>query len=442
MSKRKWEGVGPKGTEVLRRDLKYISLSYTRAYPLVAERASGSFVWDIDDKKFLDFTSGIAVTSTGHCHPEVVSAIKSQADKLLHMSGTDFHYKVQADLAELLCSIAPGRFAKRVFFANSGAETIEAALKMARFNTRRDKFIAFLGCFHGRTLGALSLTASKSVQRAGFSPLLPTVVHVPYAYCYRCPFNLNKETCDLYCLKYIEKNIFTTIALPEEISALIIEPIQGEGGYVVPPKEFLTGLQEMCDEHEILFIVDEIQSGMGRTGKMFASEHFGLVPDAITVAKGVASGMPLGALIAKSELLEWPAGSHASTFGGNPVSCAAAIATINLLQNGLIENARKMGEVLRARLLGLKRKYDFIGDVRGLGLMQAIEIVKDRKSKEENSKLSRELIYQSFLEGLLILPCGVSAIRFIPQLGVSEEEIDMAIEIFERVINKVCGRKR
>lgn len=442
MGTKKWEGVGAKGAQVLKRDLKYMSLSYTRAYPFVADRALGSFVWDIDGKKFLDFTSGIAVTATGHCHPEVVKAIKAQADKLLHMSGTDFHYKVQVDLAELLCNIAPGRFAKRVFFANSGAETIEAALKMARYNTKRDKFIAFLGCFHGRTLGALSLTASKSIQRAGFSPLLPTIVHVPYAYCYRCPFNLSRQSCDMYCLHFIEKQIFTTIAFPDEVAALIIEPIQGEGGYIVPPKEFLVGLQKICEEHKILFIVDEIQSGMGRTGKMFASEHFGLVPDAVAVAKGVASGMPLGALIAKSELLEWPAGSHASTFGGNPVSCAAAVATIKLLQDGLIENAKKMGEILKARLNKLKDKYDFIGDVRGLGLMQVIEVVRDRKSKEADPDLRRKLIYQSFLDGLLILPCGASAIRFIPQLGVSLEEIEMAIKIFERVINKVWRQKR
>jgi len=439
---RKWEGAGPRATEVLKRDRKHISLSYTRAYPLVAERGSGSFVWDVDGKKYLDFTSGIAVTSTGHCNPRVVEAIKKQAERLIHMSGTDFHYRVQVDLAERLCEIAPGRFAKRVFFVNSGAESVEAALKMARYNTKRDKFIAFLGAFHGRTFGALSLTASKTVQRAGFSPLVPTVVHVPYAYCYRCPFGLDWPDCRLHCLRFIEEQVFEVLTPPDEVAAVVVEPIQGEGGYIVPPREFLKGLQDLCRKHGILLIADEVQSGMGRTGRMFACEHFGLVPDAVTVAKGIASGLPLGALIARSRLLEWPEGTHANTFGGNPVACAAALETVELLQSGLVENAERMGAVLRLRLDGLKDRYEFIGDVRGLGLMQAIEIVKDRESKARDDSLRDRLVYRSFLEGLLLLPCGPSSIRFVPQLGVSEGEIGRAIKLFERAIDKIWGRKR
>ncbi|HDH96774.1 MAG TPA: acetyl ornithine aminotransferase family protein, partial [Proteobacteria bacterium] len=399
-------------------------------------------VWDVDGRKYLDFTSGIAVTSTGHCHPDVVRAIKRQAEKLIHMSGTDFHYEVQVELAELLCEIAPGRFAKRVFFANSGAESVEAALKMARYNTRRDKFIAFFGAFHGRTFGALSLTASKAVQRERFSPLVPTVIHVPYAYCYRCPFGLERSSCELHCLRFIEEQVFETIAPPDEIAAIVVEPIQGEGGYIVPPKGFLKGLQALCRRHGILFIADEVQTGMGRTGRMFACEHFGIVPDAITVAKGIASGLPLGALVARSKLLEWRSGAHANTFGGNPISCAAALETIRLLREGLIENAARMGTVLRARLEELMEKYDFIGDVRGIGLMQAIEIVKDRVSKARDEKLRDGLIYRSFVEGLLLLPCGPSSIRFVPQLGVSEGEIDRAMRLFERAIDKAWRGRR
>lgn len=422
---------GPKARGIIERDEKILSPSLTRAYPFVAESGRGVWVKDPDGNEFLDFTAGIAVLNTGHCHPDVVRSIRRQASKLLHMSGTDFYYEPQVRLAEKLASLAPGKSKKRVFFTNSGAEAIEAAIKLARYHTKREKLIAFFGAFHGRTMGALSLTASKVVQREKFGPLLPGVTHVGYGHCYRCPYNLKFPECDIACVSYIEETLFKKTVPAEEVAAVVVEPIQGEGGFIVPPPGYHPMLRELTRRHKILLIVDEVQAGMGRTGKMFAIEHWGVEPDIIAVAKGIASGMPLGAIIARSDLLDWGEGSHASTFGGNPVACEAALATIRLLETKLIKNAAVVGEHLKEKLLELARRHPSIGDVRGIGLMAAVEIVKERQSKEPAPKERNQIIQKAFRKGLLLLGCGESGIRFSPPLVVKTEEVDLAIEILE-----------
>jgi 4-aminobutyrate aminotransferase len=334
---------GPRARAIIERDAIVVSPSYTRSYPLVAESGAGAIVEDVDGNRFLDFNAGIAVVATGHCHPRVVEAIRQQAARLIHMSGTDFYYEEMVTLAEKLAQIAPGDAPRRISFGNSGAEAIEGAIKLARWSTRRDKIIAFFGSFHGRTLGALSLTARKAVQRSGFGPLLPGVVHAPYPDCYRCPFGRQEDTCAVECVKHIEDVLLKTIAPAQETAAIVVEPVQGEGGYVVPPRKFFDELTRVARQTGILLVCDEVQSGMGRTGRMWACEHFGVAPDILAVAKGIASGMPLGATVARADLMTWPPGAHASTFGGNPVACAAALATIALLEESLIENAARMG---------------------------------------------------------------------------------------------------
>ncbi len=428
---------GARAREVLEKDNRYISKSYTRSYPLVVKRAQGIHIEDEDGNLFLDFTSGIAVCNTGHCHPEVVEAIRKQSERLIHMSGTDFYYRPQADLAERLARLAPGTPDKRVFFCNSGAESIEAALKLARYHTKRQRIIAFLGAFHGRTMGALSLTASKAVQEKGFAPLVPGVTHVPYAYCYRCPYNLTPDTCDTFCVEWIEDDLFRRVIPPEEVAAIFVEPIQGEGGYVIPPADFHRKLRALCDRYEILYVADEVQTGMGRTGKMFALEHFGIEPDIMTLAKGIASGMPLGAMISKSTVMNWVPGSHASTFGGNPVSCAAALKTIELLEGGLVENARVVGAYLKSRLETMQERYEMIGDVRGLGLMVGVELVRDRVKKTKAIKERDTLIQECFRRGLLLLGCGENTVRMIPPLVISREEVDRGLEIFEACLDEI-----
>src|SRR5712692_2507726 len=338
---------GPKARALLDRDQLYMSPSYTRIYPLVCARGSGAVIEDVDGNLFLDFTAGIAVTSTGHCHPHVVAAIQDQAAKLIHMSGTDFYYQPQIDLSQRLAELAPGESAKRVFFTNSGAEALEAALKLARWHTGRSRAIAFLGAFHGRTYGAMSLSGSKLVHRRGFSPLVPDIHHVPYP---RGPEARQVPEFGRRCVAQIEETIFKRVAPPDEVAAVFVEPIQGEGGYHVPPPDFLPALRELCDRNGMLLVVDEVQTGMGRTGKLFAVEHWGVEPDIICLAKGIASGMPLGAIIARDSVMNWPSGSHASTFGGNPVSCRAALATLDLLAGGYTENAARRGEQLRQGL--------------------------------------------------------------------------------------------
>ncbi len=425
---------GPNAQKIIQQDEQYTSPSYTRVYPLVVDHATGTHIHDVDGNIFLDFTAGIAVTATGHCHPNVVSAIHYQSSKLLHMSGTDFYYKAQSDLAQKLSEISPGSSKKKVLFTNSGAEAVEAAFKLARYHTKRQHMIAFIGAFHGRTLGALSLTGSKIVQVENFAPLVPEVTHIGYGYCYRCPYHLTYGSCDIACVNYLEEILFKTIVSPKEVAAIIVEPIQGEGGYIVPPPEYHPMLKKICEKYDILFIADEVQTGMGRTGKMFAIEHWEVEPDVICLAKGIASGMPLGALIAREDIMTWAEGSHASTFGGNPVSCAAALETIRLLEQGLIQNAEKVGTFLLTRLSRSKEKYPHIGDVRGKGLMVGVEIVKDRATKEKFPQERNRIIQEAFQKGLLLLGCGESAIRFSPPLVVTEEEVEIACSIFDQVL--------
>lgn len=428
---------GPKAKELLEKDSKYISTSYTRSYPAVIERGEGVWVYDVDGNRFLDVNAGIAVCTTGHAHPEVVKAIKEQAEKLLHYSGTDFYYPYQIELAEKLAEITPGSQNKRVFFSNSGAEANEAALKLARYKTKRPIYIAFLGAFHGRTFGTVSLTASKAIQRRYFSPLLPQVVHIPYPNPYRPIFGVKPEELSDTIIDYLENYIFKTIAPPEEVAAIIFEPVQGEGGYVVPPMDFFPKLKELATKYDILLIDDEVQAGMGRTGKMFAIEHWGIIPDIVTIAKGIASGLPLGATVARRSLMDWEPGTHANTFGGNPVSCVAALKTIELLENDLIENARIVGSYLKGELEKLGEKYDFIGDVRGLGLMIGVEIVKDKVSKEPSPDIRNKIVNEAFKKGLLLLGCGPNTIRWSPPLIIKKEEVDIALEIFEEVLKKL-----
>jgi 4-aminobutyrate aminotransferase len=406
---------GPKAAAWIARDDRVLSPSYTRDYPLVVARGSGCTIEDVDGNLFLDFTAGIAVTATGHAHPEVVEAITDQASKLIHMSGTDFYYAPEIELAERLAKLAPGASPKRVFFTNSGAETIEAALKLVRHHTHRQRVISFYGAFHGRTYGSMSIGGSKVVHQRGFGPLLPGVHRVHY----------NCERAEL-------EEQFATVAPPDEIAAIFVEPIQGEGGYRVPSPEFLPMLRSICDQHGILLVVDEVQSGMGRTGKMFAVEHFGVVPDMICLAKGIASGMPLGALVARAELMDWPPGSHASTFGGNPVSCRAALATIDLLSREYLDNSAARGAQLGAGLDQLAAEMPkSVADPRGLGLMRAIDIVGPAGI---DPKRRAAVIQAAFERGLLLLGCGKTGIRFCPALCVTAEQVKTALEILRAAV--------
>jgi 4-aminobutyrate aminotransferase len=430
---------GPRARQLIELDKTFVSPSYTRAYPLVVDQAEGLWVQDVDGNSFLDFTAGIAVNATGHCHPRVVDAIKAQAYKLLHMSGTDFYYTAQIELAEKLAALAPGEGTRRVYFGNSGAEAVEAAFKLARWHTKRELNLAFFGAFHGRTMGALSLTASKTIQKKHYNPLVPGITHIPYAYCYRCAYNLCYPSCGLYCVRWVEDTLFRTTVPPEEVAAIFVEPIQGEGGYIVPPPEFHREFHKLAQKYGILYVADEVQSGMGRTGKMFAMEHFGVVPDIMALAKGIASGMPLGATVAPAAIMSWDAGSHASTFGGNPLACRAAMATIALLEESLMQNARVQGERMLAGLLGQQGVFECIGDVRGRGLMIGVELVKDRHTKEPAGDWRARIIQRAFEKGLLILGCGQNSIRFCPSLTVSAEEVDLCLSIFEECLQEAAG---
>ena len=425
---------GPRARAIMERDTRAVSPSYTRGYPLVVERAAGAMVEDVDGNHFLDFNAGIAVVATGHCHPRVVEAIQKQAARLIHMSGTDFYYEEMVALAEKLAEIAPGAVPRRVSFGNSGAEAIEGAIKLARWSTGRDKIIAFFGAFHGRTMGALSLTARKGVQRAGFGPLIPGVVHAPYPYCYRCPFGKEPGTCAVECVKHIEDTVLKTIAPPRETAAIVVEPVQGEGGYIVPPKKFFDELARVAQQNGILLVCDEVQSGMGRTGKMWASQHFDLVPDILAVAKGIASGMPLGATVARADLMTWPPGAHASTFGGNPVCCAASLATIALLEEGIVENAARMGAHVRSRINDWPARFPSVGEVRGLGLMIGIELVRDRQTRERAPQLRDQVVNLAFERGLLVLGAGENSIRLSPPLVVTRDQCDFAIDTLEECL--------
>ena len=425
---------GPKARDIIASDHRYISPSYTRSYPLVVRSAKGAIVEDVDGNRFLDFSAGIAVCSTGHCHPDVVRAIQKQAESLIHMSGTDFYYEHMPQLARKLESLMPDGKSWRCFFGNSGTEAVEAAMKLARYSTGRWQFIAFQSSFHGRTMGALSLTSSKPVQRKGFGPLVPGVTHIPYANCYRCPLNLEYSSCGIACANYLEEVVFKTTVNPSEVAAIVVETIQGEGGYIVPPPDFFPTLEKIARKHGILLIADEVQCGMGRTGKMFAFEHFDFHPDIVAIAKGVASGMPLGVTMAHAETMNWEPGAHASTFGGNPVCLAAAMATVRLLQDEYVANSAKIGEFMRVRLERLMDRHPAIGDVRGLGLMLGIEIVKDRKTKEKAPELRDAIIYECFRRGLLVLAAGPSTIRLSPPLMVDEEQAQFAVDTLSEVI--------
>jgi len=436
MAAMKQPAPGPRATEYVERDRAAISPSYTRSYPFVMDHGQGSLVWDVDGKQYIDFTGGIAVTASGHAHPDVVQAIRDQAGKFIHMSGTDFYYGVQIELAEKLNALVPGDEPKQLFFTNSGTETVEAAFKLARYTTGRSRMIAFIGGFHGRSMGALSLTASKYVQRKGFAPLVPGVEHVPYGYCYRCAYNLEYPSCDVHCVKYIEETLFKRLFAPEEVAAIFMEPIQGEGGYVVPPPLYHVRLRELADKYDILLVDDEIQAGMGRTGKMFAIEHWNVIPDITCIAKGIASGMPLGAMVAKKRLMTWPPGAHGNTFGGNPVSCAAALATIRLIEGSYMQNAAQMGERLIEQLRRMQAEHPSIGDVRGLGLMVGVELVQDRETREPAIALRDAVVQKCFRKGLLILGCGASTVRFMCALNVSADMIDQGLGIFEEALTE------
>jgi 4-aminobutyrate aminotransferase len=428
---------GPKAKALIERDAKVVSPSYTRGYPLVIDRASGCEVRDVDGNVFLDCAAGIAVNSTGHSHPDVVKAMHDQAQRFLHMSGTDFYYEPQVRLAEELASVAPMQGGVKSFFGNSGTEAIEASLKLARFATGRPNFIAFLGGFHGRTLGALALTASKTVHRDRLGPFMPGVFHAPYADCYRCPLGLKSDNCEAECLDYIDHELLVHLVSPDEVAAVVIEPIQGEGGYVVAPDQFLRRLRELTKKHDILILADEVQSGMGRTGKMFAIEFSGVQPDIVAIAKGIASGMPMGISTARADLMTWPPGTHASTFGGNPVSCAAALVTIRLLKEQLMKNAADVGAHLMAGLKDLMSKHELIGDVRGRGLMIGVELVRDRQTKERASEERDAVVNGAFRRGLLILGAGKNSIRFSPPLVLTRAEADIAVRIFDEALTEL-----
>lgn len=429
---------GPKGISVVEADKRLVSPSYTRPdFQLVAERAEGVWIEDVDGNVFLDGVAGVGVCSTGHCHPEIVRVIQEQAAKLIHVCGTDFYYRQMPDLADKLDHIVPIKQPTRTYFANSGTEAVEAALKLAIYATGRQKFIAFLGSFHGRTLGSLSLTASKAAQRRGFKYQMLDVAHVPFPNEFRNPFSL--EECGdggavQGALNWIENRLFKTTTPPEEVAGIVVEPVQGESGYLPAPKSFLVGLRRICDEHGILLIVDEVQSGMGRTGKMFACEHYGIEPDIIMIAKGIGSGMPIGACVARSEIMTWKSGAHASTFGGNPVCIAAALKTIELLELGLIKNSAQVGAYLKAGLERLEKKYSCIGDVRGLGLMIGVEFVEDRISNRPASEFRDRVEAACFERGLILLGAGPNTIRWSPPLVFTKENADVALEIFDEAI--------
>lgn len=432
------EPPGPKAREIIGRDGDLLLQSYVRWYPFVISRGEGALVEDVDGNRYIDFNSGIAVLNTGHRHKEVLKSIVGQLDKFLHYSLTDFYYSIAVEYAEELFESLPWRDNK-LFYCNSGAEAIEAAIKVAKgfFRGGRHYFIGFIGGFHGRTIGSLSFTASKPVQRRYFFPMMPGVVHVPYPYPYRCPFKSETpKECAENVLGYIEDWIFRKYVDPNEVAAFLIEPVMGEGGYVVPPKEFMVGLRRLADEYGILLAVDEVQSGMGRTGRLLAIEHFGVRPDLISLAKGVASGLPLGVLVGRRDVMDLPGGSHASTFGGNPLSLAAARATLRLLKGGLMENAWELGNYILSRFREMMDHYDIIGDVRGLGLMIGVELVRDRGTKEPASKELGTIINNCFKRGVLVIGAGLSSIRISPPLNISRDMVDEALDVIEDEIRR------
>jgi 4-aminobutyrate aminotransferase len=429
---------GPKAKKIVERDAAVISPSFGRAYPLVVESAVGNIVKDVDGNEFIDMNAGLAVCSVGHSHPKLKKAIKDQVDKFIHYSYTDFFYDDYIALGEELNKILPMKGKKKIFYGNSGAESIEAAMKLSRWHSGRLGYMAYIGSFHGRTMGALSLTASKLTQRRKFSPLIPGVEHIFYPYCYRCPLNLECDSCEIACVDYIDDYLFHKYIPPEEVAMLMAEPIQGEGGYVVPPDGYFKKLKKLLDEYNILLATDEVQSGVGRTGKWWAIEHFGVEPDIVCTAKGIAAGMPLGVMASRAEIQDWTPGSHASTFGGNPVSCAAALTVLEIIKTEkLLDNAIKQGNYLQTQLKEMQEKHLMIGDVRGKGLMVGVEIVKDKDSKEVAPKATNEIMMECFRKGLAIVNCGVNVIRWMPPLTITRDLVDSSLNIFEKVLTKI-----
>jgi 4-aminobutyrate aminotransferase len=428
---------GPNARRVLEGDKTYISPSYTRSYPLVAKRGRGVVVEDVDGNEFLDFSAGIAVTSTGHCHPEVVSAIQAQAAELIHMSGTDFYYENMVTFAERLSEVAPMKGPHRCYFGNSGAEAVEAAIKLSRYHTKRQNIIAFYGAFHGRTMGALSLTSSKVQQRRRFFPLMPGVTHVPYPNIYRRPKGSDPVEYAMDCARFIEQKVLKTTLPPEEVAAIFVEPIQGEGGYIVAPPEFLKELRRICDEHGILLVADEVQSGSGRSGKWWAIQHAGVEPDIVCIAKGIASGMPLSAIVTRKDTMDWVPGSHASTFGGNPVCIAAALATMKVLEREGIANCDAIGRHIMQRINSWPEKYEMVGDVRGRGLMIGVELVTDKQSKAPAGPARDKVVDLAFERGCLFLGAGENSVRICPPLIITKEQADAGLDILEECISTV-----
>jgi len=429
---------GPKAQAVVKRTAKYVSPSISRFYPLAVESAHGSLVKDVDGNQFIDFSAGIAVLSTGSTHPKVVQAIKGQAEKFVHFSYTDFYYENLVELSEQLVSLVPGNFPKMVYYGNSGAEAIEAAMKLTRNYTKRPMFLAHSGAFHGRTMGALSLTASKPIQRKGALPLVPEVVHFPFPYCYRCPWKQTFPECDYYCVDYFKEQYLEKFVPVDEVAAYFFEPIQGEGGYVPAPPEYFKKM-EFLRKEGVLFVSDEIQTGVGRTGKFLGIEHFGVVPDVVTLAKGIASGLPLSAIVAKAEVMEsWKPGQHASTFGANPVAVEAGLATLDVIKSEhLMENAKRLGGKAKKRFLEMKEKYEIIGDVRGMGLFVGVEIVKNKKTKARGDAEAKQIIDYCFNHGLLAIIAGRNTLRFIPPLNITEDVMDEGLDIMEEGIAAV-----
>jgi len=429
---------GPRARAIVERDEAWTSSCYIKEYPLVVSRGQGVMVEDVDGNRYLDFMAGIAVSSTGYGHPKVVAAVKEAADRFLHICGSDFYYEGMAALCERLARLAPGTSKKRVFLTNSGTEATEGAIKLVRYATRRTAIIAFRGAFHGRSTGAISLTSSKARQHAGFGPLLPDVHHIPYAYRYRCQWCADKPECTRGCLDVLEQDLFARHLDPHDVAAIFVEPIQGEGGYVVPPSGWLRDLRTICDRYGILLVADEVQSGVGRTGKMWACDHEGVEPDILLTAKGLGSGMPIGALVAKEAITTWESGSHGSTFGGNPVCCAAALATLDLVEGGLMANAVVMGERLQAGVRRLAERHACIGDVRGVGLMVGVEFVKDRVTREPAPDLVERLVQGAFRQGLLLLGAGKSTLRLAPPLVVGAEDIDIALAMIDARLREIA----
>ena len=412
-------------------DSRYIATT-TKTSPVAVFKARGAMVWGVDGNRYLDFTSGIGVTNTGHCHPRVVKAVQDQAGELMHFAGTDFYYSIQARLAQRLAGVMPGEGAKKVFYTNSGAESVEAAIKLSRWSSGRKRFLGFVGAFHGRTMGAVSITASKAVHRERFFPTMPGVSHVPFAYCYRCPYRMEYPSCDLWCAKIIEEVYFQQMLPPSEVAALFMEPVQGEGGYIVPPSEWVREMRAICDRHGIILVDDEVQAGFGRTGRWFAIEHHDTEADVYCLAKGMGSGLPIGAIVFREDLDFGVKGAHSNTYGGNLVASAATLATIDAIEEeDMVGNSERMGKHLHQRLLELQEEHEEIGDVRGLGLMQATEFVKDRGTKERAIKLRDDVTVEAYKRGLILLPCGKNSLRYIPPLVIKEHQVDAAVDILD-----------